>query len=157
MIVCGIDPGLNGGITFIHGESIESYPMPTINVGKKNVLDSSEIASLLKKNRPDRVAIEKVNAMPGQGVTSMFSFGYGAGILEGIVACLGIPFELVTPQRWMKIVLTGLDKSEGTKSSILWCQRRYPQIDWRKNEKCRTPHDGKTDSACIAYYLSKQS
>jgi len=163
MRVCGIDPGLEGGITFLDDSDekikIYSYPMPTVDNGHKNVLSPASIHSLLSlytnQKKIDRICIEKVGAMPGQGVTSMFSFGYGAGVLEGIVASLQIPYMLVIPQTWMKAVLSGLPKNEGTKSSIIWCQRFFPHVDWRKTEKSKKPHDGKTDSACIAWYALK--
>lgn len=51
--------------------------------------------------------------MPGQGVTSMFTFGMGYGALRMAVLASGIPFEGVTPQAWMKGLgcLTGGDKT----------------------------------------------
>lgn len=159
MIVCGIDPGLEGGITFLEYDAaksreihVESISMPTLDLGKKRVLDARQISLVLASRKIDRLRIEKVGAMPGQGVTSMFSFGYGAGLIEGVVACLGISYSLIIPQTWMKSVLSGLPKGEGTKSSILWCQRTFPAIDWRKTPKCKKPHDGKTDATCIAWY-----
>ena len=42
--------------------------------------------------------IEKVAAMPGQGVTSMFNFGKGFGVLLGAAAGLGLQTTQVTPQ-----------------------------------------------------------
>lgn len=157
MTVCGIDPGLQGGITILSDERsgkvvVNSFPMPILDIGKKHILDPKGIATILRGYPIDKVAIEQVGAMPGQGVTSMFSFGYGAGMLEGIVACLGIPYELVRPQRWMKDVLSGLPKDAGAKSSIVWCQRKFPEIDWRRTVQCKKPSDGKTDSCCIAWY-----
>lgn len=156
--VCGIDPGLSGGLTFISDaddQNIVSFPMPTILVGKKEKLYGEAIVRHLEGLKPKAVFIEQVGAMPGQGVTSMFSFGYGCGQLEGIVSALRIPLRFVRPQEWMKFVLAGLPK-EGAKSSVLWCQRYYPSVDWRRTERCKTPHDGKTDSACIAYYGLKK-
>lgn len=160
MIICGIDPGLSGGITIIErlfdgrheNISIMSMPMPTVDIGKKKVLDVRSINTILRCKVLDLVVIEKVGAMPGQGVTSMFSFGYGAGILEGIVSSLYIPYELARPQEWMKKVLTGLPKGSDSKASILWCQRKFPDIDWRGTERSKKPHDGKTDSCCLAWY-----
>ena len=37
------------------------------------------------------VVVEKVNAMPGQGVTSMFNFGQSFGAIKGICAALELP------------------------------------------------------------------
>jgi len=159
MIACGIDPGINGGITFINDATINtiiSLPLPTINTGGKERVDPKALSEILRENKPDVVCVEKVGAMPGQGVTSMFSFGYGAGIIEGILAALSIPYSFVIPQTWMKTVLMGLPKNVDSKSSIIWCQRFFPSVDWRKSERSKKPHDGKTDSACIAWYALKQ-
>jgi crossover junction endodeoxyribonuclease RuvC len=50
----------------------------------------------------DHVVIELVAARPGQGVTSMFNFGFGAGAITGLVAGLRLPYSTVTPQIWQK-------------------------------------------------------
>lgn len=157
MIIVGMDPGLSGGISILDQEkmSLEVHPMPTISNGRKDVLDPAGIARILVEAKVDRACIEKVGAMPGQGVTSMFSFGYGAGVLEGICAALQIPYSFVIPQTWMKAVLSGLPKGVGEKASIIWCQRMFPKVDWRKSERSKKPHDGMTDATCIAFYAMK--
>lgn len=155
-LFCGIDPGLNGGITIMDETGIvASVPMPVESIGTKRRINAASVIDFLKEaGTIDRCAIEQVGAMPGQGVTSMFSFGYGAGMLEAILVALDIPYSLVQPQRWMKSVLQGLPKSEG-KSSIIWCKRMFPHFDWRATERSKKPHDGMTDSACLAYYAMK--
>ena len=57
-----------------------------------------------KNNQTDkiRVVIEKVSAMPGQGVTSMFNFGQSFGILKGICSAMQIPMYFVRPAKWKK-------------------------------------------------------
>ena len=44
--------------------------------------------------------VEKVSAMPGQGVSGMFRFGTSYGIVLGVLGALEIPTRLVTPGRW---------------------------------------------------------
>lgn len=60
-----------------------------------------------------KALLEKVHAMPGQGVTSMFTFGKGYGFLRGCLSSGGIPFDDVTPQAWQKALgcLTKGDKN----------------------------------------------
>jgi crossover junction endodeoxyribonuclease RuvC len=41
--------------------------------------------------------IEQVTAMPKQGVTSMFRFGYSSGGIYGAVVALGLPVSFVRP------------------------------------------------------------
>lgn len=154
--IAGIDPGLSGGITFIKSsddgiEAIQSFVMPTIELGTKHRLAGASVAELLENFNASEVYIEKVGAMPGQGVTSMFNFGYGSGILEGVCVALRLSHFFISPQSWMKEVLKDMPK-DGTKSSMVYCQRRFPNVDWRKSERAKIPHNGKTDSCCIALY-----
>ena len=60
----------------------------------------------------DLAIIEKVSAMPGQGVTSMFRFGYAAGFCLGVVTGLGIRTEMVTPRAWKKEMKVGKEKDQ---------------------------------------------
>ena len=46
--------------------------------------------------------LEKVHAMPKQGVSSTFKFGLNYGFLIGCLTALRIPFEFVTPNTWQK-------------------------------------------------------
>jgi crossover junction endodeoxyribonuclease RuvC len=48
------------------------------------------------------VYIERVSAMPGQGVTGMLQFGRSLGIAEGVVAALGWPITYVSSAVWKK-------------------------------------------------------
>ena len=78
--------------------------MPTHQIernGKtKNEISAQLVARYLEDQKPDHVWIEKVGAMPGQGVSSMFQFGRSVGTIEGIIAALRLPISYVTPQKW---------------------------------------------------------
>jgi len=71
--------------------------------------------------------------------------------MQGILGSLKIPYEIVSPNDWMKVVFLGMDRTD-EKLSIKWVQRLYPDYDWTATERSRILHDGKTDSAAIAYY-----
>ena len=45
---------------------------------------------------------ELTHAMPGNGNVSMYSFGRGHGLWEGIVRCHDIPVVFCNPQQWKK-------------------------------------------------------
>ena len=63
-----------------------------MNIIKNNIIESEEIA----------VVVEQVNAMPGQGVTSMFNFGQTFGAIKGVCAALELPIFFVRPSKWKK-------------------------------------------------------
>ena len=55
--------------------------------GKKIQLNSAHLSQYISSNIIDInktvVVVEQVNAMPGQGVTSMFNFGQTFGAIKG--------------------------------------------------------------------------
>ena len=83
--------------------------MPVMAEGKKNKrqLNSAQLVNILseyKKRKDDEVSVvvEQVNAMPGQGVTSMFNFGQTFGAIKGVCAAMGLPIFFVRPSKWKK-------------------------------------------------------
>jgi len=164
--ILAIDPGFNGGLCLMQKTAASFFilgkcTMPLTGDGKGKTIDVSAIKkfvlsiseSTTYSDIIDEVWIEKVGAMPGQGVTSMFTFGYNAGMLEGMFLALGIPVHFVRPQQWQKILQGyGHDK----KPSQIFCSRMFPNEDWRASDRCRTPHDGMTDAACIGVWSLSQ-
>ena len=100
--------------------------------------------------QPALVVVEKVGAMPGQGVTSMFNFGMGYGMWVGMLAALGFPYELVAPQKWKAAVLGGTKKDK--RAAIEYVQRRFPDVSLLATPRSKVPHDGMADAACLALY-----
>ncbi len=153
-MVIGIDPGLKGGIC-IATPDIDfwsTYAMPVTGGG----IDLRELKLILTVplNRPpaDLVVIEKVHSMPKQGVSSSFKFGDGFGSLKGLCVGLGLPFILVTPQKWKKTVLAGYDWKGNKDISIVWVKQRYPDISLRPTERSRVDSHGLADAVCLAQY-----
>ena len=109
MLIIGIDPGLSGSICFLQdGRILDVVEMPTMAEGKKNKrqLNSSQLVNIIKENINEDeeaiVVVEQVNAMPGQGVTSMFNFGQTFGAIKGVCAALKLPIFFVRPSKWKK-------------------------------------------------------
>ena len=96
MKIIGIDPGLSGAIAILENNKVLNiFDIPVMTEGKKNKrqLNSALLVNLLKENinkeeEEVAVVVEQVNAMPGQGVTSMFNFGQTFGAIKGICAAL---------------------------------------------------------------------
>ena len=157
MTILGIDIGLNGGMACLDISSnavdwTESriMPMPIIG-GKKRHLDLHFIKGWILEKQPELVIIEKVSAMPKQGVSSMFRFGEQFGAIQGICVGLGLPYILVTPQAWKKKVLGGYDKGDKAVAT-LYVQRKYPNVNLLATSRSRKPHEGMVDAICIAEY-----
>jgi len=120
-LIIGIDPGITGAIAMIWPESIEVYDLPTMAKGKggakvKKQIDAAELHKILVVGRHwfgvDKVSVylERVSAMPGQGVASMFSMGDTFGCIRGVIGAIGYPVEIITPQSWKKYYRLPSDK-----------------------------------------------
>jgi crossover junction endodeoxyribonuclease RuvC len=157
--VIGIDPGINGAIAVFRDGKLESVvDMPTVEIasGKtiKRHISAATLRNILELDmyQFSHVVIEKVGAMPGQGVTSMFNFGRSAGIIEGVVVGLKIPHTYVTPQTWTKAV----GRAAGKDASRMRAMELFPaaKADLFKRAK----DDGRADAALIAYwYLTRHA
>lgn len=159
MYIVGIDPGQKGALVFINVErecelesSMHVYDMPILtlirNKKKKNEVSPHLLADILKTHNVKEAWVEKVGAMPGQGVSSMFQFGRSVGMIEGVLATLDIPVNYVTPQVWRKSL--GLGK--GKDASRLKAMQLYPVFSDHFN---KVKHDGRADALCIALHGSK--
>ena len=111
MKIIGIDPGLSGAIAILENNKVlRIFDMPVMSEEKKNKrqINSALLVNILKDNISNNeeisVVIEQVNAMPGQGVTSMFNFGQTFGAIKGICAALQLPIFLLDRQSGKNIL-----------------------------------------------------
>lgn len=156
--VIGIDPGISGAISvFSRFPSTlhDVIDMPTLEVDsgktKKRHISAAGLRDILVCYPEAHVIIEKVGAMPGQGVTSMFNFGRSAGIIEGVVAALCNPHTYVTPATWTKAV----GRAAGKDASRMRAMELFPD---KAELFKRAKDDGRADAALIAYwYITKNA
>lgn len=151
---CGIDPGNKGAIAFVNDKGDACcIPMPVIKIKTKESIDGFAVKELLLDGKPLVVGLELVNAMPGQGVTSMFNFGKGSGLLEGILIGVSLPFELIRPQAWKKTMLSGTAKDKG--AAIMKAKQLFPEVSLKRTERSRTDSDGMAEALLIAEYTRR--
>jgi len=104
--------------------------------------------------------LEKVGAMPGQGVTSMFTFADGVGFIRGCLRSHGIPFQQVTPQKWKSEFGCNLGKKATPKEKkakdIETCHKLFPNVSLRRTERCKTDSDGFADALLMALYAKRK-
>ena len=102
------------------------FDVPTMTDGKKNKkqINAAQLSKIVKQTIEDQkeeisVIIERVSAMPGQGVTSMFNFGQSFGVIKGIFSTLEIPIYFVSPAKWKKhFNLIGSEKDASRTKAI---------------------------------------
>ena len=153
----GIDPGLSGYIAILDndGKLLKSEPIPLIKGSGKSTIDLYSLIGFLSKYRKAKLAVlEKVHAFPGQGVTSMFRFGYAFGAIETAIVAAGIPYILVTPQAWKKVMLAGENKDDKS-SSVRVVNRMWPDVDLKRTPRCKTPDHNFAEAILLAEYGRK--
>lgn len=150
MIICGIDPGITGGISFIQDNNsviAERVPICSFNIGKKKktFLDLAKIINRIEAYKPSVIFIEKQQAMPNQGVSSTFKTGFNYGLYIGTFASQGYSYLEVFPRKWKSDLQVSADKNQARqRASELMPMAKE---SWRL--KCE---DGVAESAMIAYW-----
>lgn len=156
--IIGIDVGKEGGI-FVKKKSggYEMHVMPV----NDSIVDSQILCKILAPFKEDSIAVlEKLAARPHQGVSSTFTFGRSFGNIEGVLAALKIPYILVSPKKWcaemhsgVEVILKKDGKRDPKKMSLIAVKRLFPEIDFKKNDRCRIDHSGLVDACLLAEYL----
>ena len=149
MRVLGVDPGISGALAIVEDyRLIGAYNMPvaSVRVGKatKRRIIPAQLCALIMEQNVDRAIIEKVAAMPGQGVASMFAFGEAYGLVQGVLAACGVPVTFITPMQWKrKAGLIGQPKDH---SRTIACERWPHQSAFF----ARKSDHGRADAALLA-------
>jgi hypothetical protein len=170
MLFLGVDPGLSGAVVIIDGSNVEFFDTPVlemkVNNKIKNQMDAAACSLLLSgltsAHRGDcLVSIEKVAPMPSfkvqrtgeepkqqsMGATSAFNFGVGFGIWQGICAALLLPYQLVHPATWKRLLLKDMEK--GKDASRVKALQLYPNT---ASKLTRKKDHGRADALLLAHY-----
>lgn len=150
----GIDPGLDGALAVITDTNVECvHDTPTLTKkvarGTKREYELVKMADYLRlwTGEHTHAFVENVHSMPGQGVRSMFSMGYGVGAWHAILTTLDIPYTLVTPQSWKKLLIPEAGKDKD--ASRLKAMNLFPRVS---DLFVRKKDDGRADAILIAEY-----
>ena len=156
MKIIGIDPGLSGAIAILENNRVlKIFDMPVMSEGKKNKrqLNSAQLVKLLSDYISDKdevsVVVEQVNAMPGQGVTSMFNFGQTFGAIKGICAALELPIFFVRPSKWKKHFELINSSKDASRTKVI---EMYPTLS---DELSKKKDVNKSDAILIARFYSE--
>jgi hypothetical protein len=150
MLCVGIDPGMSGAVVFLFEDGgISMYDMPVQKIGKRTMYVIPSMVHLFKSVGGNVVVgLEKVHAMPKQGVVSMWSMGFGSGLWEGILSALDIPYVLIAPQKWKKVLLSDMPKDKA--ASIVVARKLFP-----KETFPRKKDHNRADALLIAEYVRR--
>lgn len=152
MIYLGIDPGKSGAIARIDSCGVISVEPTPIENGEYNMHAMKFIlheATLLSTHAIYCI-IERAQAMPKQGVVSMFEFGKGYGIWLALLASENIPFQVVHSRVWTKELLAGAP-GEGKDRNIAAAKALFPT--WQPKLKKELLH---CDALLLAEYARRK-
>ena len=156
MKIIGIDPGLSGAIAVLEDNKVLGiYDMPVMAEGKKSKrqLNSAQLVSIIKQNISNNdelaIVVEQVNAMPGQGVTSMFNFGQTFGAIKGVCAALELPIFFVRPTKWKKYFELLNSSKDASRTKAI---EMYPSLS---NQLSKKKDVNKSDAILIARFYSE--
>lgn len=156
MIIAGIDPGKSGALAILYEDgTVTLYDVPTIKLKGKERPAWREWQNLwrnvLEFAEPGMIVIEDIAARPGQGVTSMFTFGRTLGFVHALAlsADSNPAIHFVTPSVW-KGKLGLLNSSKG--ASREKCRNLYPST---ASEIARVKDDGRAEACLLAHYGRK--
>ena len=129
--------------------------MPVMAEGKKNKrqLNSAQLVRIIKDStKPDdeiAVVVEQVNAMPGQGVTSMFNFGQTFGAIKGVCAALELPIFFVRPSKWKKHFELINSSKDSSRTKVI---EMYPSLS---SQLAKKKDVNKSDAILIARFFTE--
>jgi crossover junction endodeoxyribonuclease RuvC len=144
-VLISIDPGAISGAYAIFGRAVVVGDLPVVD----GQLDAASLSRLLSANGVVLAVVEKVGAMPKQGVASTFKFGYACGVIYGVLAANNIPVHYVTPRKWKGAYGLGADKEAARAVAI----HLFPQVEGLALKK----HHGRAEALLLGEWFRKRS
>ena len=180
----GVDFGKEGGLALLNPcgeiEKISAMPITTKKVKQKSgkvktesELNFRELKHFIMKCDSeigtDTLKVYGEKLKPIYNVSNKATFGLGEiyGSTKAVFSSYGLDVSLVEAVKWqehiwqeykIKRINKKGKKARDTKAMALDAvQLIYPGLDFRKNSRCKKPHDGIVDAVLIARYAMEVS
>jgi hypothetical protein len=157
MRILSIDPGKQGAFCYsdysngLSKVEITATTMPLLK--NKKDYNIHEIKEIVRKSRAEIIIVEDVHSIHGSSSASNFVFGFGVGLIRGIVETSNIPYQLVPPKTWQKDAWVGISKVKDSKlNSQAAVHRLFPNVNLKATQRSTKEHDGIIDAILIGYY-----
>lgn len=168
----GIDPGAKSMLTTQRDGVFEHF-----SILEDGIEGYAQVLKNIKEETNGNCVcvMEEIHAIFGSSAKATFSFGEIYGKLQGLLIAYQIPFHLVQPKQWQKGMWSNTDmvcsykdvisKGKATKRKVVntkqtsmnACKRLFPNIDQRRNDRCKNPDDNKVDSVLLCEYARRMN
>ena len=162
----GADPGMGGALAIYQPGppvTLEVVDMPALLIDGKRRMDFWKLAAVLRvwvtDNHIERVAVERVHAMPLRGAggqirqspNGLFEFGFAAGALQQAVVSAGLTMVLIPPATWKAVygLRGGRENKDMSRQKASQMFPGYAHLWARKKD------DGRAEAVLLAHYASK--
>lgn len=155
MLVCGVDPGIKGGIAAIRHDNgvdtlVDAADIPVIGRAAREKVDVAAVRDFLDRHQPTMAVIERAQAMPRQGASSGFKYGRAAGALEAAIVLCNVPMEIIEPTAWKRFwKLPAKDKERSRQRCLEIFPRAHDLLALKK-------HHGRAEASLMALYAIRQ-
>jgi crossover junction endodeoxyribonuclease RuvC len=150
-VILGLDIGINGAVAQLtpSGDLIDVLDMPCLSDGPsgRRAVNAPLLAEIIAQSHATGAFVEYVGARPGEGPMGAFSFGRSRGVVEGVMAALGVPVAFLTPPTWKRLVGIAPGKDEAKTRARSEAIRRWPA---KAALFARVKDDGRAEAALIA-------
>jgi len=149
--VLGVDIGVSGALALIDpdGALIAVHDMPCLcdGLAGRRSINAALLAEIIAKSHATTAFVEYVGPRPHEGAVGAFAFGRARGVVEGVMAALGLPIAFITPPAWKRIVGIAPGKAGAKDAARSEAVRRWPE---KASLFARARDDGRAESALIA-------
>jgi crossover junction endodeoxyribonuclease RuvC len=144
--ILAIDPGLSGACAYSfpaqNALTVDDMPVAAGDI------DAATLAARIAQMKPDVAVVELVASRPGQGVSSVFRFGCGFGMVRGAIAASGVPLHLVSPSKWKRHFGLDADKEKARALALRLWPTRSDLFGLKK-------HHGRAEAALLARFFAE--
>jgi Holliday junction resolvasome RuvABC endonuclease subunit len=146
----GIDPGADGGIALIEGETVRTWPMPLGEVvNQKQAVDSDKLRMIfgaIYRHRPHiRMAMEDNYQWKATTNARAFAFGHSVGVVSALVAMIGVEPLMLSANRSSHWARDHLGVGTSKRERIAAALALYPSLG--------RVTDGEADAVLIAHVM----
>jgi len=145
--ILAVDPGVSGAVAFYFPSRPEPIGAEDIPVAGGEI-DAATVAKRIRQMGPTVAIVEKVGAMPKQGVSSTFKFGRAYGTALGVIQALGVPLHLVSASTWKRHFRLDSDKDKSRALAL----RLWPGSVHFSRKK----DHGRAEAALLARYAAEK-